>query len=104
MPRRGSREPELVGSPRLGDWAAASRRLALRHSIARLVLSGRASRAWSQAELARRAGTTQARVSDIENAVGNVRLDTLERLAEALGLALEVRPSGRAVRGARAIA
>jgi len=104
MRRRDLREPELEVLPRVGAWAAASRRLALRHSIARVVLSGRASRAWSQAELARRAGTTQARVSDVENAVGNLRLDTLERLADALGLTLEVRPSGRAARRVRAIA
>ncbi len=104
MRRRDLREPELEGSPRVGEWAAASRRLALRHSIARLMLSARASRAWSQAELARRAGTTQARISDVENASGNLRLDTLERLAEALGLTLEVRPAGRAARGVKAVA
>ncbi len=104
MPRRDLREPELEAGPRVGDWAAASRRLAQRHSIARLVLSARAGRAWSQAELARRAGTTQARVSDVENAIGNPRLETLERVAEALGLVLEVRPVGRTSRRVGAVA
>ena len=104
MPRRALRDPEVEARPRIGEWAAASRRLALRHSIARLVLSARAGRAWSQAELGRRAGTTQARVSDLENAVGNPRLDTVERVAEALGLVLEVRPAGRASRRVRAVA
>ena len=69
---------------------ARSPYLALRHSIARLVVSERATRGWPQAALARRAGTTQARVSASENGQGNLRLDTLQRVAEALGLALVV--------------
>lgn len=67
-----------------------SRYLPLRHSVARLVTSERATRGWTQAALAHRAGTTQARVSAIESGQGNLRLDTLQRVAEALGLALVV--------------
>lgn len=94
MPRNALHDPELEPRAREGRWAEASARLALRHSIARLVLSARVKRSWSQAELARHAATTQARISDIENGRGNLRLDTLERVAGALGLALMVR--GRA--------
>lgn len=97
MRHRDSRDPELGPRAREGRWAEASSRLALRYSIARLVLSARAKRCWSQAELAKRAATTQARVSDIENGRGNLRLDTLERVTDALGLALMVR--SRAVPG-----
>ena len=91
MQRNALHDPELEPRAREGRWAEASGRLALRHSIARLVLSARAKRSWSQAELARHAATTQARISDIENGRGNLRLDTLERVADALGLALMVR-------------
>ncbi len=69
---------------------APSRYLALRHSVARLVISERVTRGWTQTALAHRAGTTQARVSAIENGQGNLRLDTLQRVAEALGLTLIV--------------
>ena len=45
----------------------------------------RRARAWSQAELARRAGVRQATVSRLEGkSVRNVNLDVLERLADAL--------------------
>ena len=91
MQRNASHDPELEPRAREVRWAEASGRLALRHSIARLVLSARAKRSWSQAELARHAATTQARISDIENGRGNLRLDTLERVADALGLSLMVR-------------
>jgi transcriptional regulator with XRE-family HTH domain len=69
---------------------AHSRYLPLRHSVARLTISERLKRGWTQAALARRAGTTQARVSAIETGQGNLRLDTLQRVAEALGLTLIV--------------
>jgi ribosome-binding protein aMBF1 (putative translation factor) len=91
MPRNALHDPELEPRAREGKRAEASGRLALRHSIARLVLAARAKLSWSQAELARHAATTQARISDIENGRGNLRLDTLERVADALGLALTVR-------------
>ena len=93
-----SHDPELEPRPRSGQRADASTRLSLRHSLARLVLSARAKRSWSQAQLAERAATTQARISDMENGLGNLRLDTLERVAEALGLALMVQSRASAQR------
>jgi transcriptional regulator with XRE-family HTH domain len=67
-----------------------SRHTPLRHSVARLVISERVRRGWTQTALAHRAGTTQARVSAIENGQGNLRLDTLQRVAASLGMALIV--------------
>ena len=101
MRRSDSHDPELQPRPRGGQRADASARLSLRHSLARLVLSARAKRSWSQAQLAERAATTQARISDIENGLGNLRLDTLERVADALGLALMMqgRASAQSARG-----
>ena len=46
----------------------------------------------SQRELARRAGTTQATISRIEEGVISPRLDTLERLLAACGFQLEATP------------
>lgn len=46
----------------------------------------------SQRELARRAGTTQATISRIEDGLISPRVDTLERLLEACGFQLEAIP------------
>jgi len=46
----------------------------------------------SQRELARRAGTTQATISRIEDGLISPRFDTLERLLEACGFQLEAIP------------
>jgi transcriptional regulator with XRE-family HTH domain len=46
----------------------------------------------SQRELARRAGTTQATISRIEDGLISPRVDTLERLLEACGFQLEATP------------
>jgi ribosome-binding protein aMBF1 (putative translation factor) len=46
---------------------------------------------WTQAELARRAGTTQAAIARLERGQVMLRLQTLHRLAEAMGVKLVVR-------------
>ena len=46
----------------------------------------------SQRELARRAGTTQATISRIEDSLISPRVDTLERLLDACGFQLDAVP------------
>lgn len=54
--------------------------------IALRVRELRRVKAWSQAELARRAGIRPATLSDIENGrTKGIDFDTLERLADVLG-------------------
>ncbi|MBM4243615.1 MAG: helix-turn-helix domain-containing protein [Deltaproteobacteria bacterium] len=44
----------------------------------------------TQAALARRAGVTQARIAQLESPDHGLKLETLERVAAALGLELEI--------------
>jgi len=64
---------------------AAEKEIAPYEAIADLVLDGRVRAGLSQAELARRAGTTQARISEIESGEANTKPETIMRIGEALG-------------------
>src|SRR5438552_18628216 len=64
---------------------AAEKEIAPYEAIADLILDARIRARLSQAELARRAGTTQARISEIESGEANAKLETLMRIGEALG-------------------
>lgn len=55
-------------------------------SLARL----RLSQGWSQAELARRAGTSQSYVARLERGQIDPQLSTLRKLASVLGVSIEV--------------
>lgn len=68
------------------ESAAAETRLDLAEALYR----ARQTAGLSQSELARRAGTTQAQISLVENGGRTPRLETLRRIAEALGLTLTV--------------
>lgn len=54
--------------------------------IGNIVLARRINMNLTQAELAKLAGTTQARISQIESAVGNIRQDVLDRVFRELKL------------------
>jgi len=58
--------------------------------LANKVLALRLDRGWSQAELARRAGTKQANISRIESAQANPTLKLLRKLADAFEVELAV--------------
>jgi ribosome-binding protein aMBF1 (putative translation factor) len=80
--RRRLEDPELAA-----DYKAALERASLGLKIARL----RAQRGLSQAELASRLNTSQSVVSRYESAdYTNYNLETLRRLASALGAELSV--------------
>jgi predicted transcriptional regulator len=47
---------------------------------------------WTQKELARRADTTQARISELESLRGDPQMWTVEQVARVLGLELQLVP------------
>jgi len=63
-----------------------------RRNLGMLILEKRMEIGLSQRELASRIGTSQNRIYLIENGEANPTLDTLQRLADVLGFALEIRP------------
>jgi len=72
------------------EVAAARRRLQPKFELGRQILDLRLQRGWTQRELAQRAGTRQANISRLENAQLNPSVDTLQRIADALGVQLAV--------------
>lgn len=66
-------------------------------SIAQVIAECRAEAGLSQAELARRAGTSQATISAYESGTKSPVVATLERLLAATGHSLELRASRRPV-------
>lgn len=62
-------------------------------NIGRRIAGARAYRNLSQADVATAAETTPARVSQIENASASPRLDTIVRVARAVGLEVTLRES-----------
>ncbi|WP_033314180.1 helix-turn-helix transcriptional regulator [Streptomyces iakyrus] len=67
----------------------------LRFELAEAVRKRREELGWSQAELGRHAGMTQSSVARFEAGGTQPTLSTLEKLAEALGLTLEVKMESR---------
>lgn len=61
-------------------------------NVARATLLARIDSDMSQEDLAKRAGTTQARVSEIEAMKGDPKLSTLGRIALALGYMIDMVP------------
>ena len=69
-----------------------------RRELGMLILEKRMELGLSQRELAERVGTSQNRIYLMENSETNPTLDTLQRLADVLDFALEIRP-GQLVAG-----
>jgi len=82
---------DIKGNLRDAEYRAERERLAPFEALARIVIMRRAALDISQAELARRMGTTPSVVSRIESGQHATNAQTLKRLAEAL--------EGRAVLG-----
>lgn len=61
-----------------------------REGIGSLIQECRVEAGWSQKELARQAGTTQAIVSYLENGKVDFKYDSLVKIADALGYDVEV--------------
>lgn len=60
--------------------------------IANVILLTRLKHGWTQKELARRAGLTRGKIDAIESALGNPRLETLQKIADALSIGLLIAP------------
>ncbi len=73
---------------------SAIERLRSRMNVGRLIVQYRLRRGLTQAQMAQQAGTKQSRISEIETLSGNVRFDTLDKIAMVLGLeiTLQERP------------
>jgi DNA-binding XRE family transcriptional regulator len=81
------------------EIARAEAAMGSRLVIARNVLGLRVRGGITQTELARRAGTSQPRIAQIESAQANLTVDTLDRIAAAFGVntaTLFKRPRGLA--------
>ena len=60
------------------------------YEMIRTIIAKRTSRGWSQTELARAVGTRQPVISRLERGEGNPSLHTLQRIAKALDLSLNI--------------
>jgi len=74
-------ERQLARDP---EYAKAIAEIDYAQRVADTVVGERVRLGLTQEELAERAGSTQARISEIERGVGNTTMDTLERVFAAL--------------------
>lgn len=74
--------------PRGAAYRANRNRLDQFEELARLVIKYRAARGMSQMELARRVGTSHSAISRLESGRHKATVETLQRVAHALGLRL----------------
>jgi predicted transcriptional regulator len=65
-------------------------KLELRYQFVRKLISLREESKVSQAELAKKVGTTQSVISRIENGSVNIGIDMIQRIASAFGRTAEV--------------
>jgi ribosome-binding protein aMBF1 (putative translation factor) len=83
-------------------YRAEQERLAQFEELSRLVIKHRAALGISQAELAKRVGTSHSAISRIESGRHKTSVETLQRLAHALGVRLvlgfESGPADRPIR------
>jgi ribosome-binding protein aMBF1 (putative translation factor) len=87
---------------RSAAYRAEQQRLAQFEELARLVIKHRGALGISQEELARRVGTSHSAISRIESGRHKTSVETLQRLAHALGVRLvigfESGPANRPIR------
>ncbi len=65
-------------------YQKAKQALKSNFDLGNVVIRARLHRGWSQAELAKRAGTKQANISRIEDALANPTLNTIQKILDAL--------------------
>jgi transcriptional regulator with XRE-family HTH domain len=72
------------------EYAAAAAEVEFVQSIADKLVAARIAARMTQGELAERAGTTQARISEMESGDGNPTAETIAKVFAALGLSASV--------------
>lgn len=72
------------------ETEAAYQKLRPKLELGRQILDFRLERGWTQKELAKKAGTKQANISRLENALLNPSIKMLQKVASALGARLEI--------------
>jgi transcriptional regulator with XRE-family HTH domain len=72
------------------EMQAAYQELRPKLELGRQILDARLERGWTQKELAEKAGTKQANISRLENALLNPTIEMLQKLANALGTQLDL--------------
>ncbi len=82
MKREAMRDPEFRR-----EWEALQPQL----NLVRALLDARIKRGLTQAEIAKRAGTTQSAIARFEAGGSNPTLDFATRLSHAVGARLEIR-------------
>jgi len=85
-------EPEITRGPRTERGREVSQQLRSRIAIAKAVIEARLEKNWTQQQLADAASTKQSRISELEGIRGNPTLETIDRVALALGLEISLRP------------
>ncbi|MFZ2886856.1 MAG: helix-turn-helix transcriptional regulator [Minisyncoccia bacterium] len=78
-------------SMRNRKFREAYKALKPKYDIIRAILDARLKKGVTQAELARRVGTTQSAIARFESGAGNPTLDFLSKVSSAIGARLEVR-------------
>jgi len=81
---------ELMRDPK---FRAAYEAQKPKYDLIHAILDARIKRGVTQAEIAKRAGTTQSAIARFESGVGNPTLDFMQRVSAAVGAKLEVRIS-----------
>ena len=81
------------------EMQAAYQKLRPKLELGQQILELRLERGWTQKELAKKAGTKQANISRLENALLNPSIEMLQKVANALGaeLSVQIMPEGQAV-------
>jgi transcriptional regulator with XRE-family HTH domain len=75
------------------EYARAIAETSFAQGVADAIVEARIRAGLSQGDLAQRAGTTQARISELERGIGNPTLDTVARVMAALGIAAALAPT-----------
>lgn len=74
-------------------FRAAYEALQPKYDLIRAILDARIKKGVTQAEVARRAGTTQSAIARFESGAGNPTLEFLSKVSAAVGARIEVRTS-----------